>query len=109
MDLTLMFQALQNKPPEHALITRLRDRSGGTVWEGEWKVGDGTQELHTWREGGWQVQTMRLLVDDVPEGVFALTIALQRPNGNAARVEARSGARAWAGDELDLGEVMVVR
>ena len=109
VDLTLMFQALQNRPPEHALITRLRTRSGETAWEGEWKVGDGTQELHTWREGGWQMQTMRLLVDDVPEGSYALTIALQRPNGNAARVDVRSGARAWAADELELGEVLVVR
>ena len=28
VDLTLMFEALQNRPPEHALIVRLRDRSG---------------------------------------------------------------------------------
>lgn len=110
VDLTLMFESLQNRAPEHALVTRLRDRSGETAWEGEWKVGDGGQELHTWRAGGWQSQTLRLLIDDVPEGSYTLTIALQRPNGNAARVEARSGARAWgSGDEVDLGEVLVVR
>jgi predicted membrane-bound mannosyltransferase len=110
VDLTLMFEALQNRPPEHALITRLRNRSGETAWEGEWKVGDGAQELHTWPAGGWQAQTLRLLIDDIPEGSYSLTIALQRPNRNAARVEARSGARAWSsGDEVDLGEVLVVR
>jgi hypothetical protein len=109
VDLTLLFEALQDRPPEHALITRLRDRSGETAWEGEWKVGDGAQELHTWRAGGWQAQTLRLLIDDVPEGSYTLTIALQRPNENAARVEAHSGARAWGSDEVDLGEVLVVR
>lgn len=110
VDLTLMFESLQNRAPEHALITRLRDRSGETAWEGEWKVGDGGQELHSWPAGGWQAQTLRLLIDDVPEGAYTLTIALQRPNGNAARVEARAGARAWgSGDEVDLGEVLVVR
>jgi hypothetical protein len=109
-DLTLMFQALQDRPPEHALVTRLRDGSGAVAWEGEWKVGDGGQELHTWQSGRWQEQTMRLLVDDVPEGTYALTIALQRPNGNAETVRATSGARAWStGDEVDLGEVRVVR
>jgi hypothetical protein len=108
VDLTLMFEALENRPREHALVTRLRDRSGETAWEGEWKVGDGAQELHTWAAGGWQSQTLRLLIDDVPEGSYTLTIALQRPNGNAAEVEARAGARAWAsGDEVDLGEVLV--
>lgn len=110
VDLTLMFEALQNRPPEHALIIRLRDRSGEAAWESEWKVGDGGQELHTWQAGRWQSQTLRLLIDDVPEGSYSLTIALQRPNGNAARVEARSGARAWgSGEEVDLGEVLVVR
>jgi hypothetical protein len=109
VDLTLMFEALQNRPPEHALITRLRGRSGETAWEGEWKVGDGTQELHTWQAGGWQSQTLRLLIDDVPEGSYTLTIALQRPNGNAATVDARSGARAWGSDEIDLGDVLVIR
>jgi len=110
VDLTLMFEALQDRPPEHALIVRLRDRAGEAAWESEWKVGDGTQELHAWQAGGWQSQTIRLLVDDVPEGSYTLTIALHRPNGNAARVEARSGARAWGkSDELDLGEVLVIR
>ena len=109
VDLTLMFEALQSRPPEHALITRLRDRSGETAWEGEWKVGDGTQELHTWQAGGWQAQTLRLLITDVPAGSYTLTIALQRPDENAARVDARSGARAWSGDEVDLGEVLVVQ
>ena len=110
VDLTLMFESTQNRAPEHALITRLRDRSGETAWEGEWKVGDGGQELHTWQAGGWQAQTLRLLIDDVPEGAYTLTIALQRPNGNAARVEARSGARSYgSGDELDLGNVQVVQ
>ena len=110
VDLTLVFEALQDRPPEHALITRLRDHAGQTAWEGEWKVGDGAQELQTWTAGRWQAQTLRLLVDDVPEGSYTLTVALQRPNGNAARVEARSGARAWGGgDELDLGELLVVR
>jgi len=110
VDLTLMFEALQSRPPEHALIIRLRDRSGEAAWESEWKVGDGGQELHTWLAGRWQSQAHRLLIDDVPEGSYTLTIALQRPNGNAARVEARSGARAWgSGDEVDLGDVLVVR
>jgi hypothetical protein len=110
VDLTLMFEALQDRPPEHALVVRLRDRSGEAAWESEWKVGDGGQELHTWQAGRWQSQTLRLLIDDVAEGSYTLTIALQRPNANAARVEARSGARAWgSGDELDLGEVLVVR
>jgi Dolichyl-phosphate-mannose-protein mannosyltransferase len=109
VDLTLMFEALEDRPPEHALITRLRDRSGEAAWEGEWNVGDGAQEMHTWAAGRWQAQTLRLLVDDVPEGGYTLTVALQRPNGNAARVDARLGARAWGGDEVDLGEVLVVR
>jgi hypothetical protein len=109
-DLTLMFEALQNRPPEHALITRLRDHARQTAWEGEWKVGDGGQELHTWLTGRWQAQTLRLLVDEIPEGTYTLTIALQRPNGNAAPVTATSGARAWpTGDEVDLGDVRVVR
>jgi hypothetical protein len=109
VDLTLMFESIQDRPPEHALVTRLRDRAGQSAWEGEWKVGDGAQELHTWTTGRWQAQTLRLLVDDVPEGSYTLTIALQKPNDNAARVEVRSGARAWGGDEVDLGELLVVR
>jgi hypothetical protein len=110
VDLTLMFEALQDRPPEHALVTRLLDGSGASVWEGEWKVGDGAQELHSWRAGRFQAQTMRLLIDDVPPGRYSLTIALQRPNGGPARVTARSGAAAWpTGDELDLGEVTVIQ
>jgi hypothetical protein len=110
LDLTLMFEALQDRPPEHALITRLRDASGDVPWEGEWKVGDGTQELHTWEAGRWQAQTMRLLVDDVPPGTYTLTIALQRPNGNPAQIATRSGATVWrTNDELDLGQVTVFR
>jgi hypothetical protein len=110
VDLTLLFQALQDRPPEHALVTRLRDASGKVAWEGEWKVGDAGQELQTWPAGRWQEQTMRLLVEDVPEGSYTLTIALQRPNGGPAPVTAQSGARASAGgDELDLGEVRVIR
>jgi hypothetical protein len=110
LDLTLMFEALQNRPPEHALITRLRDRTGETAWEGEWKVGDGSQELHTWQAGRWQAQTMRLLIDDVPAGAYILTIGLQQPKGGPSPVEARSGARAWgSGAEIDLGEVLVVK
>jgi hypothetical protein len=110
LDLTLMFEALQSRPPEHALITRLRDDSGDVVWEGEWKVGDGTQELHTWQAGRWQAQTMRLLVDDVGPGSYTLTIALQRPNGNPAQIVARTGATVWrTGDELDLGQITVIR
>ena len=97
VDLTLMFEALQDRPPEHALITRLRDRSGETAWESEWKVGDGGQELHTWQQGRWQAQTLRLLIDDVPEGSYTLTIALQRPNGNA-------GAGRGAVRRAGLGE-----
>jgi hypothetical protein len=109
LDLTLMFEALQDRPPEHALIARLRDRAGETAWEGEWKVGDGSQELHTWQAGRWQAQTMRLPIDGVPEGAYTLTIGLQQPKGGPARVDARSGARAWAsGDEVDLGEVRVI-
>ena len=111
VDLTLMFEALQNRPPEHALITRLRDRSGETAWEGEWKVGDGTQELHTWAG-------RRLAVPDAATAdrrhrrgqLHADDRACSARTGNAARVEARSGARAWgSGDEVDLGEVLVVR
>jgi hypothetical protein len=110
VDLTLMFEALQTRPPEHALVVKLRDGSGAVAWESEWKVGDGSQELHTWQAGRWQAQTLRLLVEDVKEGSYTLTIALQRPNGGAATVSARSGARAWpTGDELDLGRVQVVR
>jgi hypothetical protein len=109
-DLTLMFQSLQDRAPEHALIVRLRDRDGQAAWEQEWKVGDAGQELQTWPAGRWQEQTMRLLVDDAPEGTYTLTIALQRPNGNAERVNVASGARAWrTGDEVDLGEVRVIR
>jgi hypothetical protein len=53
---------------------------------------------------------MRLLVDDIDEGAYTLTIALQRPNGGAAPVSARSGAQAWGrGDEVDLGQVQVVK
>jgi hypothetical protein len=110
LDLTLMFEALQNRPPEHALITRLHDASGEVAWEGEWKVGDASQELHTWQAGRWQAQTMRLLVDDIEPGSYTLTIALQRPNGGPARITARSGASVWrSGDELDLGQVTVIR
>ena len=110
LDLTLMFEALQDRPPEYALIARLRDRAGETAWEGEWKVGDGSQELHTWQAGRWQAQTMRLPIDDVPEGAYTLTIGLQQPKGGPARVDARSGARAWgSGDEVDLGDVLVVK
>jgi predicted membrane-bound mannosyltransferase len=110
VDLTLMFEALQDRPPEHALITRLRDAAGKVAWEGEWKVGDGSQELHTWAAGRWQAQTMRLLVDDVQEGAYTLTIALQRPNGGPAPVTATSGAEALpSGDEVDLGQVQVVK
>jgi hypothetical protein len=110
LDLTLMFEALQDRPPEHALITRLRDSAGNVAWEGEWKIGDGSQELHTWQSGRWQAQAMRLLVDDIDVGSYTLTIALQRPKGDAARVTARSGAQAWrTGDELDLGQIAVIR
>jgi hypothetical protein len=53
---------------------------------------------------------MRLPIDDVPEGDYTLTIGLQQPKGGPARVDARSGARAWGnGDEVDLGEVLVVK
>jgi hypothetical protein len=110
LDLTLMFESLQDRPPEHALITRLHDAAGSIAWEGEWKVGDGAQELHTWRSGRWQAQTMRLLVDDVDVGSYTLTIALQRPNGGPAQISARSGAQVWrSGDELDLGQIEVVK
>lgn len=109
--LTLMFEALQNRPPEHALVVRLRDASGEVAQENEWKVGDGTHEMHTWPQGGWQAQSMRLLVDDkIAPGTYSLTIALHRPNGATAPVTARSGARALpSGDELDLGTVTVLR
>ena len=110
VDLTLMFQALQDRPPEHALILRLHDRNGETAWQSEWKVGDGGQELHTWSAGRWQALTLRLLVDDVPEGAYTLTVGLQRPNGGPAPVTATAGARAWGNvGEVDLGEVRVVR
>jgi hypothetical protein len=110
VDLTLMFEATQDRPPEHALITRLRAAIGDTAWEGQWKVGDGTQELHSWSAGQWQMQTMRLLVDDVPPGEYTLTIGLLRPNGGPARVTARSGAEALSsGEELSLGAVTVLR
>ncbi len=111
LDLTLMFEALQDRPPEHALIVRLHDRAGATAWEGEWKVGDGSQELHTWKAGGWQVQTMRLLIDDeVTDGEYHLTIALHRPNIGPASVRVRSGAAVSAsGGEIDLGPVTVAR
>lgn len=110
LDLTLMFEALQDRPPEHALVTRLRDQAGNVAWEGEWKVGDGSQELHTWQAGRVQAQTMRLLVDDVDVGSYTLTIALQRPKGGPATISARSGAQPWrTGDELDLGQIAVIR
>jgi len=110
VDLTLMLEALQNRPPEHALVVKLRDASGSAAWESEWKVGDGSQEFQTWGAGRWQAQTLRLLIEDVPEGAYTLTIALQRPNGNAAPVSVTSGAKVWrTGDEVDLGRVQVVR
>jgi 4-amino-4-deoxy-L-arabinose transferase-like glycosyltransferase len=110
VDLTLMFEALQDRPPEHALITRLRDTDGKVTWENEWKVGEGGQELHFWSAGRWQSQTMRLLVDDIEPGTYTVTIALQRPNGGPERVTATSGASAMpSGDEVDLGQVQVVR
>ena len=110
VDLSLIFEALQDRAPEHALITRLRDRLGEVAWEGQWKVGDGSQELHTWKAGQWQAQTMRLLVDDVPAGEYTLTIALVRPNGGPAHVTARAGAEALPSrEELSLGSVTVLR
>ncbi|MCC7372825.1 MAG: glycosyltransferase family 39 protein [Chloroflexi bacterium] len=110
VDLTLMLEATQDRAPEHALITRLRDASGDTAWEGQWKIGEGSQELHTWKSGQWQVQTMRLLVDDVPPGEYTLTIGLPRPNAGPARVTARAGAEALPSrEELSLGDVTVLR
>jgi hypothetical protein len=53
---------------------------------------------------------MRLLVDDIGPGSYTLTIALQRPNGGPAKITTRSGASVWpTGDELDLGQVTVIR
>jgi hypothetical protein len=109
-DLTLLWQARQDAPSEHALVIRLRDSKGNVAQESQWKVGDGGQELQTWRAGDWQSQTLRLLIDDVPPGTYHLTLALVSPRGGPALVSVRSGdARAAAADELDLGEVAVIR
>ena len=91
-------------------MTRLRDRSGRSVWKGEWPIGNGGQQLDSWQAGRWQALGLTLPISSVPRGRYSLTIALQRPNGSTASVTTTSGARAWStGDEVDLGEVRVVR
>ena len=98
--LTLFWEARESLPPEHALMTRLRDAAGRAVLEQEWKLGDAGQELHTWQAGRWQVQALRLLADDVPPGTYTLTVGLDRP--------AQRGAAPPPG-ERSLGTVTVVR
>ena len=110
LDLTLMFETIQQRPAEHLLLTRLRDGAGQVRWEREWAVGGGSQVLHTWRSGRWQVQTLNLPIANVPAGPYSLTIVLQPRGGIAAPVTAFAGARPWpTGDEIDLGEVRVTR
>jgi hypothetical protein len=111
VDLTLLWQARQDTPPEHALVVRLRAADGAAAQESEWKVGDGSQELHTWRAGDWQSQTLRLLVDNVSPGSYHLTLALTMPRGGAEPVTLHSGPVTVPpdGDEIDLGDVSVVR
>lgn len=107
--LTVLFEAREDRPPEHALVLRLRDAAGHAVQESAWKVGEGAQELHTWPAGRWQAQAVRPLVD-TPPGTYTLTLALERPREGPVAVTARSGARVWGGGaELDLGEVTVLR
>lgn len=98
--LTLLWEAPDARPPEHALMIRLRDPEGRAVLEQEWRVGDAGQELHTWEAGRWQVQALRILAEDVRPGRYTLTVALER----AARRVATT-----APDELPLGTVTVVR
>lgn len=110
VDLTLMFETIQQQPAEHLLLIRLRDRAGRIGWESAWTVGDGGQVLHTWRTGRWQAQALSLPIADVPAGRYSLTIALQPRGGIAAPVTPFAGARAWpTGDEIDLGELLVAR
>ncbi|MDP8922342.1 MAG: hypothetical protein M3O34_05630, partial [Chloroflexota bacterium] len=97
--LTVFWEARESRPPEHALMTRLRDAEGRAVLEQEWKAGGAGQELHSWEAGRWQVQALRILVGDVPPGTYTLTVGLDQP----AR-----GTAADFSEELPLGPVMVV-
>ena len=56
------------------------------------------------------LQTLRLLIDDIDDGEYHLTITLQQPKGGPAAVRVREGAAVWSGgDAIDLGPVIVAR
>ncbi len=107
--LTFHWESLAHTPPEHHLVIRLRDAAGRAEHESTWRIGDGAQELPTWPLGRWQLQTVRVLLDnDLRPGEYRLTLGLDRPNSGLALVQRADGIPISPdGRELDLGPVTV--